>query len=79
MGNIKKVFGETLRKHRTAGKRTQQDIAMTCEMSLRFYQDLEAGSKQPTITTLFRLADSLEVKPAKLIEAAYKEWQKDSD
>ncbi len=73
----KQVFGETLRQFRTKDNRTQQDIAMSCDMSLRFYQDLEAGTKQPTMTTLFRLAGSLDVAPAKLVEPAYEQWQKE--
>lgn len=77
MTNSKQVLGETLRQYRTKDNRTQQDIAMSCDMSLRFYQDLEAGTKQPTMTTLFRLAGSLDVSPAKLIEPAYKQWQKE--
>jgi len=77
MTDSKQVFGETLRQFRTKDNRTQQDIAMSWDMSLRFYQDLEAGTKQPTMTTLFRLAGSLDVAPAKLIEPAYKQWQRE--
>ena len=79
MADVKTVFGETLKKCRAKSGRTQQDVAMSCDMSLRFYQDLEAGNKQASITTVFRLADSFEVAPEKLIQSAYKQWQKDSN
>lgn len=76
MADVKTVFGETLRKYRTKSNRSQQDVATRCDMSFRYYQELEAGTKQPTITTLFKLADSLEVNPAELIEPVYQEWKK---
>lgn len=75
MADVKTVFGETLRKYRTKSNRSQQDVATRCDMSFRYYQELEAGTKQPTITTLFKLADSLEESPATLIEPAYQTWQ----
>lgn len=75
MADVKTVFGETLRKYRTKSNRSQQDVATRCDMSFRYYQELEAGTKQPTITTLFKLADSLEVNPAELIEPVYQEWK----
>lgn len=76
MSSIKKLFGETLRKQRTKNNRTQQEVAMSCDMSLRFYQDLEAGNKQPTITSLFRLCSALGLAPDKIIMPVWKEWQK---
>lgn len=48
-------------------------------MSFRYYQELEAGSKQPTITMLFKLLDSLEVNPAELIEPVYKAWKNNKE
>ncbi len=73
--NVKRVLAETLRKYRTQARRSQQDVATRCNMSFRYYQELEAGAKKPTITTLFKLADSLEVDPAELIKPVYVVWQ----
>ncbi|MAR92722.1 MAG: transcriptional regulator [Pseudomonadales bacterium] len=72
---VKQVLAITLRKYRTEARRSQQDVATRCEMSFRYYQELEAGKKKPTITTLFKIADSLEVNPADLIEPIYEAWQ----
>lgn len=74
--NVKRVLAETLRKYRTQARRSQQDVATRCNMSFRYYQELEAGAKKPTITTLFKLADSLEVDPTELIKPVYEEWRK---
>lgn len=75
MADVKTVFGETLKAYRAKSGRTQQDVAMSCDMSLRFYQDLEAGNKLASITTLIRLAYSLDVTPDELIQPAYKSWK----
>lgn len=73
--NVKRVLAETLRKYRTQARRTQQDVATRCNMSFRYYQELEAGAKKPTITTLFKISDSLEINPSKLIEPVYEAWK----
>jgi len=75
MADVKTVFGETLKEYRAKTRRTQQDIAMSCDMSLRFYQDLEAGNKHASITTAFRLADSLGITLDELLQPAYKCWK----
>ena len=72
---VKASFGEHLRKARLAKKLTQQEISLRCKMSLRYYQDLEAGNKQPTITTLFRLCSAIGINPDKLIMPVWKEWK----
>jgi len=72
---IKAEFGNTIRKIRRKNKFTQEHVALSCNMSLRFYQDLEAGNKQPTITTLFRLALALEASPIELINPAWILWK----
>lgn len=76
---VKTAFAETLRKYRTEANRSQQDVATKCDMSFRYYQELEAGTKQPTITTLFKIADSLEVNPAKLIKPAFEAWHSNKE
>lgn len=75
MTDVKVIFGETLKEYRAKSGRTQQDVAMSCDMSLRFYQDLEAGKKLASITTLIRLAGSMKVTPDELIQPAFKFWQ----
>lgn len=73
---VSEAFGESLRKARLGQGMTQQDTAMRCQMSPRYYQDLEAGNKQPTITTIFRLCTALGIEPDKLISPVWKQWKK---
>ena len=74
---IKTTFGETLRKKRSKLHRTQQDIALHCETSTRYYQYLEKGSYSPSLTTIFKLAEAFDVAPEELINASWKAWKKD--
>lgn len=46
-------------KARTALSITQEAAAERSGLSLRFYQDMEAGKKSPSIITLVALARSL--------------------
>ncbi len=72
---VKQVFGNQLRAIRRDQQMTQHEVALSCDMSLRFYQDMEAGNKQPTLTTLFRLCDALNSTPEALTESAWKAWR----
>lgn len=74
---VKKVFGDDLRSHRTKLHSTQQDVALSCDMSTRFYQYLEGGTRTPSLITIFRLAEALNTTPQKLIDKSWKEWKKD--
>ncbi len=71
---VKKIFGDELRTVRTKRHSTQQDVALSCDMSTRFYQYLEKGTRSPSLITLFRVADALHTTPQKLIDKAWKEW-----
>lgn len=55
---------------------TQHDVALRSDMSLRYYQDLEAGNKLASLLTLFRLADALGCKPETLLASTYSVWRK---
>ena len=75
---VKKVFGGDLRSHRTNLESTQQDVALSCDMSVRFYQYLEGGTRTPSLITIFRLADALDTTPDELIEKSWKVWKKEN-
>lgn len=71
---IKKAFGQALKERRMKAKLSQEKLAQESGISLRYLQDLEAGKRQPTLTTLFKLAHGLGTKPQSLITAAWKAW-----
>ena len=71
---IRQLFGHTMRKWRNSLNLTQQEVAMCCDMSLRFYQDLESGNKQPSLTTIFRICLAIDVSPDELITPVWNLW-----
>ncbi|CAJ1000979.1 helix-turn-helix domain-containing protein [Brevibacillus aydinogluensis] len=57
-----------IRKLRTAKEWSQMELSRRSGVSQSFINDLEAGNKQPTITTLRKLADALGVSVADLLD-----------
>jgi transcriptional regulator with XRE-family HTH domain len=64
---IQQAFGHELRRRRVAAGFSQEQLALNCGLDRTFISLLERGLRQPTLTTLFILADTLQVKPSKLI------------
>lgn len=75
---VKKAFGDDLTRIRNEADQTQEGISLNCYMSLRYYQYLEKGENNPTMITLFRLANTLECEPETLIKAAWKARKKEN-
>lgn len=71
---IAKLFGSKLSTLRNSEKITQESLASKAGLGVRFIQDLEAGEKQPTITTVFRLAKALNASPSDLLDEIFKSW-----
>lgn len=61
------AFGKVLRMHRLAAGMSQEQLGLTAEVQRNFISLIETGQNQPTITTLFKLALALNVKPSKLV------------
>jgi len=65
---IVEVFGKVLRELREANHISQEKLAEYCELDRTYISLLERGLRQPTITTIFKLAKALKISPSKLIE-----------
>ena len=65
--NIQQAFGEVLRRLRLAAGLSQEQLALNCGLDRTFISLLERGLRQPTLTTLFVLAETLQIRPSKLI------------
>jgi len=46
---------------------TQEGLALECDIDRTFVGLMERGQRQPTLTTLFRLAGPLDVQPSTLV------------
>lgn len=73
---IKEAFGAQVKLLRTAREMTQEELSQRSGLAIRFLQDVEAGNKQASIKTVFKLADGLGALPNDLIQDVFKTWQK---
>lgn len=62
------VFGKVLRELRVANNISQEKLAEYCDLDRTYISLLERGLRQPTITTIFKLAKALKISPSALIE-----------
>ncbi len=66
------AFGLALRKFRLAADLTQEQLALESGVQRNFISLIETGQNQPTIGTIFKLAEALEIRPSKLVSEAEK-------
>lgn len=65
---IVEIFGKVLREIREENHISQEKLAEYCELDRTYISLLERGLRQPTITTIFKLAKALNISPSALIE-----------
>lgn len=63
-------LGVAVRKHRTALGLSQDSFADTIGMHRSYYSAIERGERNLTLSTLWRVAHGLRVKPSDLLEDA---------
>lgn len=61
------AFGKVLRSLRLENKKTQEALAFDADLQRHYISLLERGSSSPTLKTLFRLANALNISPDQLI------------
>lgn len=67
MAQLQKAFGIVLRRLRDERGLTQEDLAYESGLARTFIAKMETGRRQPSITTVFRLAESLGVRPSEIV------------
>ena len=65
-------LGQALRSIRLADGLSQEQLGLESGVQRNFISLIETGQNQPTITTIFKLAGALDVKPSKLVAMAEK-------
>lgn len=63
-----RLFGENVRRLRTAKGLSQEEVAFAAGMKRSYLSDLERGTRNPSVRALGRLADALEIEPAELLK-----------
>jgi len=67
MKTLSKAFGRTLKSLRESAGLSQTTLGTKAGLDRTFISLLELGKRQPTITTLYKLAESLNVPVKELI------------
>ena len=67
---IKKILVKNIRKFRASRELTQEEAAELVGITAKYWQRLEMTSQidLPSITVLFKIAKTLKIPPAKLLE-----------
>lgn len=67
MGDIKVAFGKRVKQLRQLRELTQQEFAEKANISISFLGNIERGNKSPTVETLQKMADALDVTLSELM------------
>ena len=67
-----RIFGQVLRQLRKERELSQEALAFDSGVDRTFISDMERGVKQPTITTIYRLARALSISVVEMMAAVDK-------
>ncbi len=70
--DVAQAFGKVLREVRLEAGLTQEQLGLEAGVRRTFVSLLELGEQQPTLTTIVKLADALNIKPSELVARAEK-------
>jgi transcriptional regulator with XRE-family HTH domain len=66
--DMRKLVGGNVRRARARKGLTQEEFAEKSGFSQQYISDLERGLRNPTVVTLFELAQALDAKPVDLLK-----------
>lgn len=66
--DLKPVFAKTLKDLRIKSGLSQQALADYCNLERVYISKLERGLSMPSIETIFRIAEVLNIKPADFVQ-----------
>lgn len=64
---LREIFAKNLRRMRHASGLTQEELAHRAGFNRNYIGMLERGTNSPTVDTIEKLADVLEVDPARFL------------
>ena len=65
--SIQHAFGRALRARRERVGLSQEELGFASEIHRTYISELERGLKNPSLTTIARLADALKTRPSVLV------------
>ena len=69
-----KAFGRALKKNRLKKKLTQEDLSLEAQLARVYISELEYGKKTPSIETVFKISQALNIKCSKLMDLTEEEF-----
>lgn len=73
---IESAFGDTIKEFRKQKRLSQEEVAHRSNLDRSFISLLETGRQQPSLITIFQLANALEISAAQLIATVEEKLQK---
>ena len=70
MHALVKQFGESVRRHRQRRGWSQEQLAEAAELDRTYVSGIERGTRNPTLSTMGRIADALGVTVIELLQDA---------
>ena len=70
---IKVILGRILKQVRQEKNMTQSQLAETCRLDEDYIGKIERGKRQPSISTLFKIADALDIPVADILQSVEKQ------
>jgi len=61
---LDRAFGKSLKSRRLSSILSQEQLGLKSGLSRPYISELEMGKKDPSLFTIFKLADALKVKPS---------------
>ncbi|QDC98813.1 helix-turn-helix transcriptional regulator [Candidatus Methylopumilus universalis] len=58
------AFGKSLKSRRLSSNLSQEQLGLKSGLSRPYISELEMGKKDPSLFTIFKLADALKVNPS---------------
>lgn len=65
--DMRRLVGSNVRRHRHAASMTQEQLAERSGFTQKYISDLERGLENPTVITLYELAQALGVTHVDLV------------
>ena len=68
LAKLDSAFGKTLKSRRCSSNLSQEQLGLKSGLSRPYISELEMGKKDPSLFTIFKLANALELKSSVLID-----------
>ena len=68
--NVSRAFGAALRSARLERGWSQESLAERASLDRTYVSGVERGTRNPTVHTLWRIAEGLGLRPSELVAAA---------